>query len=231
MPTTSPPSSEAPHNGPTVKKWENKSGRARINKRDVVSVFADGGLMSGNPSPDGGTWAWRVIGDGDKVLAQAAGVFTPDTVGLTHVQNNLSEMVAILLALEWLTGRLDGGDWSGLVASDSLNAIRCFREPKVRDWVPAELWHRRVNVMSVMGSIEWLLLDGHPTAAHLEAGRGKKGKPVSVHNAFCDKIACQAGAEYLAWRDGGQARGGRVVFADEPVLEIPSPKRGKGKKL
>ena len=46
-------------------------------------------------------------------------------------------------------------------------------------------------------AISCLLLDGHPTRSQLEAGKGKRGGPVSEHNVWCDKACGYAAVGFI----------------------------------
>lgn len=156
----------------------------------VAAVYADGGVVQVNPSPHGGTWAFCYVSQiGGRVFGQAGHV-TPDEVELPWVSNNLTEVLALLLAFEGLPK-----GWTGPAYSDSLNAIRAVQHAgKVTNhvdrrptWLPDPIWRRLYCVVRQLGPIEWTLLGGHPNRKELAAGVRKDGKPVSGHNVWCDE--------------------------------------------
>ena len=155
-------------------------------------VFADGGVVGANPSPLGGTWAFRVLRDQQKVHEEAG--LIPPKYG--PVSNNLSEIVAVLRGLDW--ARMQSIPEVS-VASDSLITLRRITSERaawngipgpVRQWA-----HTLLRDVNVSGAV---LLDGHPTRAHLEAGIGKSGRPVSEHNVWCDRACGQIAARIKA---------------------------------
>lgn len=158
------------------------------------ALYADGGVIGGNPSEIGGTWAWRHVGlDGE--INSGSGVIAPREAGLAVVTNNLTEMLAVLKGLQALP---DG--WQGVVYSDSNVTLgRVFRGWKwanIPTWVH-DLYRQQVERLA-WSSIDFVLLAGHPTAAQLAAGTGRHGYPVSEHNVWCDKACRRAGEHFLA---------------------------------
>lgn len=159
----------------------------------VTEVYADGGCVLVNPSPHGGTWAWCHVAGGGRVR-EASGTVTPEEVGLPTVSNNVTEYLALLLCLEALP---DG--WSGKVFTDSgvtLGRFRDYATARTKG-LPDSLVKRCGAVLARLGSLEYVLLGGHPTKADLGKGfRSSDGKPVSVHNKWCDR-ACGERAKEL----------------------------------
>lgn len=162
-------------------------------------VFADGGVVGANPSPLGGTWAYRVLRD-QEIVHEEAGAIPPK---YGPVSNNLSELVAVLRGLEWV--RMQGVP-AVFVASDSLITLRRICSDRaawngipglVREWA-----HEILREVEVCAAV---LLDGHPTRAHLAAGVGKSGRPVSEHNLWCDRACGQIAARIKAKESGVDA--------------------------
>jgi ribonuclease HI len=143
-----------------------------------------------NPSAEGGTWCAILVTEDDQtMLVKAFGIVTPADVGMTLVENNLTELVAAVEALE----RLPDG-WDGVLFSDSQNTIRRLtaKHPSFGG-VPAELYARVTAQRKRFPKLKAVLLDGHPNAEHLIAGIGKRGYPVSRWNVAandeCDRLA------------------------------------------
>ncbi len=161
----------------------------------VAQVYADGGVILQNPSPDGGTFAAVWVNRAGGRVGFATGSVTPAEVGRPWVSNNLTEVLALVLGLEPLP---DG--WAGEVFSDSLTAIRAVRDCATRpnpDWLPGDVWERVRGVRRRLGPLSFVLLGGHPNKAELAAGRRKDGKPVSVHNVKCDELCGEAAREMI----------------------------------
>lgn len=154
----------------------------------ITAIYADGGVIGINPSAVGVTWAWVGVDAAGDVVAQDSGVVrcTPE---LPALGNNFAELLAVVEALEAAPS-----GWSGTVHSDSRNTLgRVFEGWKLKSGVPGWLSARlrAAQARVDLARCRWVLLDGHPTAAQLAAGRGKRGNPVSIHNVACDR-QCQA---------------------------------------
>jgi len=160
---------------------------------DIQSVYADGGVIGANPSPIGGTWAWCQVRDGS-IVRSASSVITPTEAGLPAITNNLTELLAILNARASLPYA-----WTGAIYSDSWVSLqRVFLAAKlanVPDWLIVRLQCMQRD--GWFSGCSWQLLDGHPTKAQLMAGVGKRGRPVSKWNVFCDEACGRRAREYL----------------------------------
>jgi ribonuclease HI len=148
----------------------------------IAAVYADGGVIGINPSPHGGTWAYVHVNEEGHVIAKNSGLVMP-RASLPLITNNLTEMIALVKALEALpTG------WSGHVYSDSQITLgRLFLGWKMNG-IPPVLVRQGAAALERLDlpHIQWTLLDGHPTKAQLAMGKGKRGNPVSIHNVACD---------------------------------------------
>lgn len=159
------------------------------------SLYCDGGVVTVNPSPYAGTWAYRILTDG-VVVAEQSGIITPAQARMDKITNNLTEMLAALNAMRALPG-----DWTGEFCSDSQITLgRLFLGWK---WTGIPAWmHKLYNDNRVRltnyTTITPILLDGHPTRAQLAAGIGKRGHPVSEHNVFCDHACGERAKEFLS---------------------------------
>lgn len=159
----------------------------------IKELYADGGVIGRNPSTIGGTYAYRLVMDDDRCFG-TGGILTPDRTG-GSVTNNQTEMLAVLTGLRQVPD-----DWAGTIYSDSMVTLgRLFLEWKWKNIPP---WMHRLFTaqrtrLKHWDKIKWVLLDGHPTAAQLRDGVGKRGHLVSIHNVWCDQACKDAGAAYL----------------------------------
>lgn len=189
-----------PKAGPSSLKYPVGSVTHAPDARDaassvIVAVFADGGVIRQNPSPIGGTWATCHV-DADNWRAwRNSGVLVPADVGAESVTNNQTEYFGLLTGLEALP---DG--WSGRVCTDSLVTIRRFRDEGRLAGIPLPWRKRMAMTLGRLGVLEYVLLDGHPTKAQLAAGVGKRGNPVSEHNAWADRECAEVGRQFIARR-------------------------------
>jgi ribonuclease HI len=154
-----------------------------MSEKPIIAVYADGGVIGLNPSAIGGTWAWCQVGEDGERLKCASGIIRPSPeLGLFVITNNVTEFAALARALRALP---DG--WSGQVYSDSRITLGRFFEGWKLEGIPVGWGDHIQYLRKRLGVLEWTLLDGHPTKAQLAAGIGKRGNPVSAHNAWCDK--------------------------------------------
>lgn len=159
-------------------------------------LYCDGGVIGHNPSSIGGTWAWCYVNiDGLMTAHEQDVIPAGDDSGLKVVTNNLTEMLALVRGLQ----NLPSG-WMGTICSDSQITLgRAFLGWK---WANIPNWlHRQFQIerhrLKHYPSFRHVLISGHPTRLQLEAGVGKHGYPVSVHNVWCDKACTEAGVNYL----------------------------------
>lgn len=154
-------------------------------------LIADGGLVGAdNPSPHGGTWAYRIVKDGE-VIREAAGIVRPHE---GPVSNNVSEMYAVIRGLEeFIDYHADLADEGSitLVSDSKVTLGRITGQWSKWAGMPESLRERALD-------LRWLirkayLVDGHPTAAQLAAESGSRGNLVSPHNKWCDESAKAAG--------------------------------------
>lgn len=166
-----------------------------ISSAAVVAVYSDGGLLRGNPSSVGGTWAWCHVDASDWRVREQSGVIIPADVEGHAVTNHHTEVLALLHGLEALP---DG--WSGTAYSDSKNALRVFFGEGSLNKLPRAWWPRIGAVLRRLGDMQHIRLDGHPTRAQLAAGVGKRGGPVSEHNVRVDRLCSEAGQRFMLGR-------------------------------
>jgi len=151
----------------------------------VEGVYADGGCILGNPSKHGGTWAFCYT-TGPQPGARlygGSGVVRPDELELPVVTNNVTELLALVIALEQLPI-----GWTGPVHTDSLNALNRVHFPDDAKFknVPGFLVERTRAATKRLGKLRFVLVGGHPTKGELQAGQNEHGMPVSIHNVWCD---------------------------------------------
>jgi len=156
-------------------------------------LYADGGVIDKNPSAIGGTWAYRIVSS-PKPIIFLVGYITPKRAKLPSITNNLTEMLALVRGLEALPT-----DWVGTVYSDSQITLgRAFEGWKwngIPDWLHHDYQDARKHLLH-WDQINHILLSGHPTRAQLAAGIGKNGRPVSIHNVWCDKACSEMAKTY-----------------------------------
>lgn len=159
-------------------------------------------------------YAWCHVDEDGKRVATGAGLYAvvrdgvhlppnaEEWAGWT-VSNNLMELMALVRGLEALPD-----DWCGTVNSDSSYALGIlFRGWKLGDHIPHWIRERMGRALRRLGAeCTPRLLDGlhiRPTTRKtskdylaLELGVGKRGNPVSEHNAWCDLACFDAGRVY-----------------------------------
>lgn len=162
-------------------------------------LYCDGGVIRENPSSYGGTWAYRIVMDG-QVLQECAGIVSVREMlsPVEGVTNNQTEMLALLRGLEALPDL-----WQGTILTDSqITLMRIFHEASwanIPIWMH-KLWQRQRMRLIHFTAFDYVLLDGHPTRAHLKVGIGKRGHPVSEHNLWCDKACTTQAKNFLKVR-------------------------------
>jgi ribonuclease HI len=168
----------------------------------TLDLYADGGVIGRNPSPDGGTWAFVVVyRETDTEVLRGMGLVLPIEVFSDKVTNNQTEYLALVNGLEALPE-----DWSGtpgMIFSDSNVSLgRLFRGWATKNLDPRIVTRgtdsvRRIRPKNGQSEVPHTLLDGHPTAAQLKSGVGKRGHPVSKWNALCDKLCNDLSKSFL----------------------------------
>lgn len=152
----------------------------------TTDLYADGGIIGRNPSISGGTWAFCAVNEKGGVIAGDSGYLTPDEIGLPLVTNNLTECLAVLVALENMPEK-----WRGTLYSDSRNALVALACDGRRDYLPQAIQDRFTAALDRLGirgrDQSTKLLKGHPTKADIYRGKTISGRPVSAHNVWCDR--------------------------------------------
>lgn len=161
----------------------------------MKQMFCDGGVIGHNPSEIGGTWAYRIVEDGE-VIREKSGTITPRQAKMPLITNNLTEMCALVAGLKVLPD-----DWTGTVYSDSQitlgRAFQGWKWNNIPDWLYRMFGEQRDRLKN-WDRIEFVLLEGHPTKAELILGVGRKGYPVSEHNVAVDRLCNAAAENYLS---------------------------------
>lgn len=162
----------------------------------TLSLYTDGGCITKNPSPLGGTWAYCIVEGVGERKKEDAGIITPPFHGLTLISNNVTELLAAIKGLENMP---DG--WDGIFYTDSLITLRRVTVAKTTfNGIPTELKDRLHHAKLRLGKFSAELLGGHPNEVELALGVREDGKPVSYHNIRCDVLCQQAAAGFLAQR-------------------------------
>ena len=167
----------------------------------MTILYADGGVINKNPSPLGGTWAWVLVSDDDKMLLDSdSGYITKAEIG-GDVTNNQMEFLAVV------RGLLNIREPHKLkkVCSDSNVTLgRLFKDwsiTNIPDWILEErnkaLKNYDTRAWSNGLMLDYVLLAGHPTEYQLRTGIGKNGNPVSRWNVLCDKMCNDEAWEFL----------------------------------
>jgi ribonuclease HI len=159
----------------------------------IKELYVDGGVIAVNPSPFGGTYAYRLVLDNGRFFSEGKVVTVSEMGG--SVTNNQTEMLALLEGLKHLPD-----DWTGTIYSDSMvtlgRAFSGFKWKNIPAWM-IKLYQEQRRRLIHWDQIKHVQLDGHPTKKQLEAGIGKRGNPVSIHNVWCDQACQEAGAKFM----------------------------------
>lgn len=161
----------------------------------IIQVFADGGMVGGNPSDLGGTYAYRVRFRLPKwtewVLYKSANALVVADGG--QVTNNITEMIAVLEGVEAALEITELPDRLQIYSDSWLTLQRLFLGASTTN-LPTPVYMRMIgirHVLKAMGKrVGYALLDGHPTRQHLADGVGKNGGPVHYLQHECD-VACR----------------------------------------
>jgi ribonuclease HI len=164
----------------------------------VKALYTDGGMIGGNPSEHGGTWAWVRVEYGVE-FERSSGVLLPADLNNSTVSNNNSELYALLEGILHLPQH-----WEGDVCCDSAIALGWFFHGYKQNSIPMplrkKLWHVQADVKERGLSLNPVLHAGHPTKADLAAGlRMSKAPhlPVSRWNVLCDDLCGKRGRLHM----------------------------------
>ena len=147
---------------------------------EIARVYTDGGVVGRNPSDFGGTWAFVAVNVEDEEVFSRSGFHQTEGQPTT---NNHTELIAAIEALEAMPK-----GWAGTLVSDSEVTLgRIFNAWRMKN-VPEDYVVRLRNALSRLGKVKGMHVDGHPSKAHLAAGIGKRGNPVSKWNVKADEL-------------------------------------------
>ncbi len=154
----------------------------------LASAYCDGGVIGKNPSDQGGTWAYVLVGPDGMEITRASGVVLASEIGM-DVTNNYTELWA---AFEMMRALPAG--WTGKAITDSFITLCRMRNRKAKmNGIPEKLQKVfRAEVSRVnAGGVTFELVKGHPTRNQLANGIGSKW------NVLCDRL-CTKQAEDFA---------------------------------
>lgn len=158
-----------------------------------ATIFADGGIIGKNPSRVGGTWCYLWVSGQGRKLYTEHGIVSPQDHGLQTVGNNLTELLAVLRAVQSVPP-----EWDGTVFTDSLITYHRFTSSPFTSFrgIPQDLTR---EVFRLRGEHRFRMghLKGHPTRKELQEGRSRCGRMVSIFNVYCDKTCGRIGREHL----------------------------------
>ncbi len=154
-------------------------------------LWCDGGVILVNPSPNGGTWAWVFLRNGQRAQ-HGSGLILPELFGIPKITNNLSELYAAVRALEFA-----GAGWPGTLWTDSLITLRRLTTSSRFRGIPQWL---RLRVLDLRRGRKYdvQLCGGHPTKKDLRHGMlARNGLPCSQWNDWCDRECTRLAGEFL----------------------------------
>jgi ribonuclease HI len=162
--------------------------------RSKIQLFADGGVISRNPSSLGGTWCWIAVRKNTEI-GRGSGIITPRLVGMDEITNNFTEMYAAYKALSDMNA-----GWDGRFYTDSL--VTCQRLSGGRKWNGIPPWLRNcvTEVGEHLGKYKIIHLKGHPNISELYAGETETGTLTSVWNIYCDAECRRLAVDFQAGR-------------------------------
>lgn len=166
----------------------------------MLKLYTDGGVISKNPSPIGGTWAWCLVRDDCLVRRDSGVVIHTATISFPEglVTNNQTELFAVVQGLSQLCIE----DVVEVCSDSAVTLGRIFKNfafSNIPFWMKSALEIEKERLVH-FSKFTYTQLDGHPTKAHLLAGIGKRGNPVSKWNVLCDKLCNEAAQRFLQER-------------------------------
>lgn len=173
-----------------------------------IAVYADGGLCLSNPSPYGGSWAYVMVDENQKVFREQSGFMTPQQLEMPVATNNVMELYALVRAI--LCTSVDASPH--FYTDSKVTLLRVFGGSRLAN-VPAwllEATEAAQFLLPCFPGFAYTLLQGHPSQIELNGGTGDTGRPVSIHNARCDEL-CRTQANYWQAKNGVTAQTNKTM--------------------
>ncbi len=149
----------------------------------MIELYCDGATIGRNPSRAGGTWAYVVVQNGETCV-EASGKIVPEDINLPAVTNNVAELYAAMMGMEYLVGEKVRGC---SICTDSLCTV--CRLVHQRSWkgVPERIVERVKKAIKAFDAVRVVQVAGHPTPAEIRVGH-RNGVPCSKFNERCDEL-------------------------------------------
>lgn len=177
----------------------------------MIRLYTDAGLLSPNPSPKGGVYAFVQVGDDDSIIMEKSGVIDVCLGCGGVITNNVSELYALCFGVL----NLPLGSHAGIYCDNEVSVGRVFLAQKragVPPWLSEMVDHARLRLQN-LSKFEYAFTGGHPTKAELEKGETmsrygkggqlyrKAGLHVSKWNCYADNL-CKIEAD--KWREANR---------------------------
>lgn len=120
-----------------------------------MKLYADGGVISRNPSLYGGTYGFVLV-HRNKVVYKQSGTYTPQDMGTDKVTNNQMEMIAILLGLQYAQNA--GYKVTAVISDSKVTLGRLFKGHSLTN-IPT--WLRELKDSTPILHIKPELVKGH----------------------------------------------------------------------
>lgn len=163
-----------------------------------LKLYTDGGVISKNPSPYGGTWAWVLVRDDKEIIRKSGYIIQTERYFPSGVvTNNQTELFAIIQGLHVLMD----DDVVEICSDSNVSLGRVFRGSSFNNiptWMMGALSIQQMR-LSRWNEFSYTLIGGHPQKASLKKGTNAKGQPVSKWNVLCDQMCHDEADNY--WKD------------------------------
>ncbi len=160
--------------------------------KQPIEIYCDGGIIGRNPSDIGGTWCFCWVDNKGVRYHEGFGSVHPGQSELIPdcITNNFTEMYAAYQSLQGV-----GSDWEGTLYTDSIVTLYRLTKGKAFKGIPEWLAKWAIQFRKNR-KYKVVLVGGHPNKNELALGMRKDGKPVSLHNVWCDKTCTFIGKSY-----------------------------------
>lgn len=154
----------------------------------MLFIYVDGGVISRNPSPYGGTYAYRLVHEDGNVLSEGC-----EIILYPGCTNNMSEYLAALYGMTKTPSNIP----ATLFSDSQITLGRIFHGWKTNGIF--EQWKNKMNTEynRLKGFLLHEIVDGHPTKLQLSIGIGKRGNKCNINNVWCDKACQQKSKQFL----------------------------------